>query len=123
MKFDDTKKIFENWKHNVDNRLDEMFVSSLEEAAPDEPEKGDGVVDAGEEDEGLILGEDEPDASLKEEWYPPDSDLRALEPGFPLSADMRTPGMPGDFNWDALTDEQLIQQKAHHFDSDHQTHS
>ena len=26
MKFDDTKRIFENWKHNIENRLDEVFT-------------------------------------------------------------------------------------------------
>ncbi len=53
MKFDDTKKIFEDWKINIDNRLDEIFVSKLSEKSQDE----DDVKD--EKDEKVLFGEEE----------------------------------------------------------------
>ncbi len=55
MNHKDTKKIFANWKHNITNRLDEMFVSKLSEKSQDEDDAKD------KKDEKVLLGEEEPE--------------------------------------------------------------
>tara|TARA_R110000824_G_scaffold27246_2_gene92799 strand:- start:380 stop:1144 length:765 start_codon:yes stop_codon:yes gene_type:complete len=55
MNHKDTKKIFANWKHNITNRLDEMFVSKLSEKSQDEDDAKD------EKDDKVLLGEEEPE--------------------------------------------------------------
>lgn len=55
MNHKDTKKIFANWKHNITNRLDEMFVSKLSEKSQDEDDAKD------KKDNKVLLGEEEPE--------------------------------------------------------------
>ena len=56
MKFDDTKKIFAGFKHNINNRLDEMFDVKLQEQDPEKEEKDKKLLLSGEDEE---LEEDE----------------------------------------------------------------
>ncbi len=65
MKFDDTKKIFESWKNGINNRLDEMFVPELSEEEVRQKEK---------EDNKVLLGEEEPEDDVQEEYDPEKAD-------------------------------------------------
>ena len=88
MKFDDTKKIFENWKSGINNRLDEMFVPEISEEKKEEDDvkdKKDKKVLFGEEEtEELkeispiptpIPGDEENSDEVSEEYDPEKADL------------------------------------------------
>ena len=66
MNHKDTKKIFANWKNNITNRLDEMFVPGLSEAEKEDKDK--------EEKDGKVLFGEEESEDLEEEFDPEKAD-------------------------------------------------
>ena len=66
MNHKDTKKIFANWKNNITNRLDEMFVPGISEAEKEDKDK--------EEKDGKVLFGEEESEDLEEEFDPEKAD-------------------------------------------------
>ena len=67
MKFDDTKKIFENWKHNVENRLDEVFAIEEDRVAVAKDPKTKGKKILNDEDKKKKKKECPPNAPASRE--------------------------------------------------------
>jgi hypothetical protein len=67
MNHKDTKKIFANWKNNITNRLDEMFVPGLSEAEKEDKDK--------KEKDGKVLFGEEESEDLEEEFDAKKADL------------------------------------------------